>query len=80
MIYVFNDSYPKYIITSNENIEVVKKAKEESNSNINILNVDEIDITKDIKIENVGVECLDKDAVAVMLYTSGTTGNPKGVM
>ncbi|MHA4989305.1 AMP-binding protein [Cetobacterium somerae] len=80
LIYVFNDSHPKYIITSNENIEVVKKAKTESNSSINILNVDEIDITKDIEIENVAVECLEKDAVAVMLYTSGTTGNPKGVM
>ena len=78
--YVFKDSYPKFIITSNENLEVVKKAKNDSNSDIAILNVDEIDITKEIEMENVGVECLDKDAIAVMLYTSGTTGNPKGVM
>lgn len=80
LIYVFNDSHPKYIITSNENIEVVKKAKEESNSDIRILNVDEIDTTKEIEIKDVAIECLEKDAVAVMLYTSGTTGNPKGVM
>ncbi|MGL5544537.1 MAG: AMP-binding protein, partial [Cetobacterium sp.] len=78
--YVFNDSYPKYIITSNENIEVVKAAKADSNSDIIILNVDEIDIKKEIKIENVAIEGLEKEAVAVMLYTSGTTGNPKGVM
>lgn len=80
LMYVFKDSYPKYIITSNENIELVKKAKENTNSDICILNVDEIDITKEIDIENVGIEYLEKDAVAVMLYTSGTTGNPKGVM
>lgn len=78
--YVFNDSHPKYIITSNENIEVVKAAKADSNSDIIILNVDEIDIKKEMKIENVAIECLEKEAIAVMLYTSGTTGNPKGVM
>ncbi|MGL6025049.1 MAG: AMP-binding protein, partial [Cetobacterium sp.] len=30
LIYVFNDSAPKYIVTSNQNIEVALKAKEES--------------------------------------------------
>lgn len=78
--YVFNDSHPKYIITSNENIEIVKAAKIDSNSEIVILNIDEIDISKEIEMENVAVECLEKEAIAVMLYTSGTTGNPKGVM
>ncbi|MGL5625624.1 AMP-binding protein [Cetobacterium sp.] len=78
--YVFNDSHPKYIITSNENIEIAKAAKIDSNSEIVILNVDEIDISKEIEMENVAVECLEKEAIAVMLYTSGTTGNPKGVM
>ncbi|MGL5351397.1 MAG: AMP-binding protein [Cetobacterium sp.] len=78
--YVFNDSHPKYIITSNENIEIVKAAKLDSNSEIVILNIDEIDISKEIEMENVAVECLEKEAIAVMLYTSGTTGNPKGVM
>ena len=78
--YVFNDSHPKYIITSNENIEIAKAAKLDSNSEIVILNIDEIDISKEIEMENVAVECLEKEAIAVMLYTSGTTGNPKGVM
>lgn len=78
--YVFKDSFPKYIITSNENLEIVKKAKEDSNSNVMIINVDEVDITKDIVMENIGIQNLDKEDIAVMLYTSGTTGNPKGVM
>ncbi|MGL5376759.1 MAG: AMP-binding protein [Cetobacterium sp.] len=80
LIYVFNDSNPKYMITSNKNIEVAQEAKKLSNSEIIILNIDEIDITVDIKIEDLTIKCLDKESVAVMLYTSGTTGNPKGVM
>ncbi|MDX8335562.1 AMP-binding protein [Candidatus Cetobacterium colombiensis] len=80
LVYVFNDSNPKYIITSNENIKNAEEAKEKSKSDIIILNVDEIDLSKDIVIEKVSVECLEKEDVAVMLYTSGTTGNPKGVM
>ncbi|MGL5725243.1 AMP-binding protein, partial [Cetobacterium sp.] len=54
--YVFNDSHPKYIITSNENIEIAKAAKIDSNSEIVILNIDEIDISKEIEMENVAVE------------------------
>lgn len=80
LMYVFNDCHPKYIITSNENIESVKEAEKNLGLDIKILNIDEIDITKDIEIENVAIEFLDKEAVAVMLYTSGTTGEPKGVM
>ncbi|MGL6132014.1 MAG: AMP-binding protein, partial [Fusobacteriaceae bacterium] len=80
LIYVFNDSAPKYIVTSNQNIEVALKAKEESSSDIIIINLDEIDTSIHFEMEDVSIKCLDKDSVAVMLYTSGTTGNPKGVM
>ncbi|MGL5000265.1 MAG: AMP-binding protein [Cetobacterium sp.] len=80
LIYVFNDSAPKYIVTSNQNIEVALKAKEESSSDIIIINLDEIDTSIHFEMEDVSIKCLDKESVAVMLYTSGTTGNPKGVM
>lgn len=78
--YVLIDSTPKYIFVSNQTLEVVTKAIEETDSTTTILNVDEIDVTKDFIVENYSIEPLDKESVAVMLYTSGTTGNPKGVM
>ncbi|MGL5053708.1 MAG: AMP-binding protein, partial [Cetobacterium sp.] len=80
LVYVFNDSTPKYMLTSNQNLEIALKAKQDSNSNIIIINLDEIDTSVDFKMDDVSIECLDNESVAVMLYTSGTTGKPKGVM
>lgn len=78
LTYVFNDSEPKYIFVSNETKNVAERAREISGKNIQVINVDEI--TEEFKEEIEGIEELDRDQVAVMLYTSGTTGNPKGVM
>lgn len=80
LVYVFKDSFPKYIITSNENIEIVKEAKRVAESEIKILNVDEINTDIDFTVDKYSIEVQDKESIAVMLYTSGTTGNPKGVM
>ncbi|MEG0069658.1 AMP-binding protein [Cetobacterium sp.] len=76
--YFIEDSTPKYIFTSNSNLEVAKEAVEKSGIETIILNVDEIDLTN-TNHEGV-IDAPDKDAVSLILYTSGTTGNPKGVM
>ncbi len=80
LAYVFKDSYPKYIFTSNKNIEIVKKAKDEAQTDIIILNIDEIDLSVPFEIDNSVIDDLEEEQLAVMLYTSGTTGMPKGVM
>lgn len=80
MEYFLNDCKPKYIFTSETNVEVVKEAiKNTGLSEIKILNVDEVKLElKGEKIESIIAP--DKDNVVLILYTSGTTGNPKGVM
>lgn len=85
--YFIKDSDSKKVIVSNKNYEIAKLAKEElENENyfVNIINIDEIEIdnkiiqkyiNEDIKLNNP-----DLDSTAIMMYTSGTTSQPKGVM
>lgn len=76
--YYISDCSPKYIFTSKEKLEVVKKGIELSKKDIQILMVE--DIPMDYKGNDLTIALDDVDMVAIMLYTSGTTGKPKGVM
>lgn len=79
--YILQDSLPKYILTSTKNYANALEAVKLSNKKIKVLNTEEIIIPKEFKVEkNSIIEFPEKENVGVLLYTSGTTGNPKGVM
>lgn len=80
LAYVFNDSKPEYIFVSNKTRETAEKAKELTGHNIKLIDVDDIRVPDNYIPETETVDVDNLDAVAVILYTSGTTGNPKGVM
>lgn len=80
LAYVFSDSNPKYLFVSNQTVEVAEEAKKLANSEVTLLNVDTITVDMNKDYGKLEIEELPRDSVAVMLYTSGTTGNPKGVM
>ena len=78
LVYYINDSDSKYIYTSKGNLPKVQKALEISRKTLGIAVVDEIE-DKEFDGELV-INAPASENVALMLYTSGTTGNPKGVM
>ena len=80
LAYVLSDSTPKYIFISNKVKEVVEKANEKIGNIVKILVVDEISLPDNYIPKQEEYHNDSDKEVAIIVYTSGTTGNPKGVM
>ena len=80
LTYYIKDCKPKYIFTSRVNYEAAAKGLELAGmeNSVEILVVDNIPV--DYTGDDLTIEIEDKYFVSLILYTSGTTGNPKGVM
>ncbi|MBP7553714.1 MAG: AMP-binding protein [Spirochaetes bacterium] len=76
--YILNDCSPKTIITSNKNLDLVKKTVESLNYKPEIVNVDTYSFSK--RERDVEEYQATPDETVLLLYTSGTTGSSKGVM
>lgn len=76
--FILNDCKPEVIYVSNGTKEVIEKAVEKLDYQVEKINLDEIKI--DASSTNARFPESNPNDTAVIIYTSGTTGSPKGVM
>ncbi len=80
--YIMGDAMPEAIWVTAKTEDVARRAMELSGVKTEILRMDDLDassVKPHAATQETGISFEDSD-VAVILYTSGTTGNPKGVM
>ncbi len=78
--YILTDAEPKYIFTSEKNLKTAEEAVKLSGKEIKIINVENVSVPENFQVDEYVIHSPETEDTGVLLYTSGTTGKPKGVV
>ena len=86
--YIYRDSGARAVVTNSDFVERVLEAQRQTPDLEHIVVVDRDDVPGTVSYSSImssssdelKIEDMDNDDVAALIYTAGTTGQPKGVM
>ena len=80
LAYIIEHSESKILFSTKSNLDLAKRVIKKSNSDVDLIEIDKDDFVDQLKDQNEELCDLKKSNNALLMYTSGTTGKPKGVM